>query len=133
MFKFTFLSTSVDWANKIACSTTYWFALNSQSLLSTDSTTIYSFFIYKQPTSFKLYFAAQDALNGSIVLTRFRSSESILYVENSVLYGDYAIIVTSNPSLLVIYSISSNSFMVKSAIGILFQGIGIEQASGRYI
>ena len=46
IYKITFLSTSVDWANQITCTSGTWSASISESLLSSDQSTIYSFFLF---------------------------------------------------------------------------------------
>ena len=56
MYKITFSFTSVDWANQMACTTMSWSASYSESVLSTDKFTIYSFFTFGSSAS--LYFWA---------------------------------------------------------------------------
>ena len=46
MYKITFSNTAVDWANRITCSSATWSISYSESLMSTDGTTIFSSFAY---------------------------------------------------------------------------------------
>ena len=136
LYKITFSSTSVDWANQIACSVT-WSASNSESLLSSDNSTIYSFFIFGPSSAYYLYFAGLSATDGSVTTTRYKSNtfESNMY--GSALNGDYVVATTflfsppSSSASLVIYSISSLAFTVKSFSGSVLYGWGVEPSSGR--
>ena len=128
MHKITFSNTSVDWANKIVCSSGTWNSAGSDSQLSLDGLTIYSFFIFGS-TKY-LYFAAMSALTGSVTADRFKSSISITYITGSALYGDYAIASTNTPSLLI-YKISSASFIVKLSSMNNHYSWAVESTSGR--
>ena len=88
MLKITLLSTSVDWANQIACTGT-WSASTSESLLSSDGSTIYSFFLFGSP--YYLYFWGLSVSSGSVVTTRYKSSAAMTYVQGSALSGDYVV------------------------------------------
>ena len=46
LYKITFSTPSVDWANKMLCASGTWTTNLSESLLSSDSSIIYSFFIF---------------------------------------------------------------------------------------
>ena len=94
MYKITFSSTSVDWANQIACTSGTWIAYNSDSVLSSDRSTIYSFFTFGQINY--LYFAGLSVSSGSVTTTRYKSSTSAAYVWWSALNGDYLVNLKSN-------------------------------------
>ena len=112
MYRITFLSTSVIWANTIACSTSgQWNAAFSNSMLSSDGLNIYTFFIYGRNSY--LYFAALSVSDGRVTSTRYKSSISITSVDSSALNGDYLIATTDSPVSLIIYSISSSVFTIK--------------------
>ena len=89
MYRLTFSNTSVDWSNKIACASGTWTSDLSESILSADGLTIYTFINFG--LSLHLYFASLSVSTGSIVGTRYKSSVAIVYVWGSVLNGDYLI------------------------------------------
>ena len=129
MYKITFSSTPVDWAKQVACSSGTWVASLSESILSYDRSTIYSFFTFG--VSKYLYFAGLAVSDGSVVTTRYKSSTAISNLRGSVLNGDY--IISTNPApALVIYSISTSTFTIKSfnSSGYIM-GWGVEPSSGR--
>ena len=97
MYKITFGSSSVNWANQIGCSSTSaWSASLSESMLSSDGSTIYSFFTYGTPLY--LYFAGLSATSGSVTTTRYKSSISVSDVRGSALNGDYMVAQTIKQS-----------------------------------
>ena len=128
MYKIMFSSTSVIWANQIACVSGAWSAGNSESVLSSDGATIYFFFTF-EVTKY-LYFAGLSVSDGSVATTRYKSNVAVGYVWGSTMNRDYVVLTTQTPSLLVIYSISSSTFTIKSLSGNLF-GWGVEPSSGR--
>ena len=128
MYKITFATTAVNWANKITCSSGIWQTSASESQLSLDGSIIYSFFIYGS-TKY-LYFASLYASNGTVVSSRFKSSISITSVSSSALFGDYVIALTNSPSLLI-YNIPSVMLIVKSTSMSNLFSWSIELSSGR--
>ena len=132
MYKITFSSTSADWANKIVCSQVTWSAYLSESILSSDKSTIYSFFAFGSLPTYYLYFAGLSASNGSVVTTRYKSNTSVFDLKGSALNGDYVVVTTEFPYSLVVYSISSSTFTTYSlASGLYLFGWGVEPSSGR--
>ena len=129
MYKLTFLSNTVDWANKIGCSGT-WSSNRSESLLSVDGSTIYLFFIYGSGSTF-LYFAGLSSIDGSIKTMRYRSSISASVVQGSVLNGNYIVATIENPVSLMIYNIPSSAFIIKSFSGTMLFRWGVEKSSSR--
>ena len=129
MYKITFLLTSVNWANQITCAGT-WSADLSESVLSSDGTTIYSFYSFGSSTTY-LYFCGLSVSAGSITTTRFKSSAAVSYVYGSALNGDYIVTTTQSPESLVMYKISSSTFTIKSFSGNFLRGWGVETSSGR--
>ena len=93
MYKITFGSTSVNWANKIICPSLPWGASNSESYQSLDGTTIYSLFTYGNSTTptYYLYFASLSVASGSVMATRYKSSISIKLVYGGIFNGDYIV------------------------------------------
>ena len=88
IYKITFSLTSVDWANKLSCTTSAWNAYYSESLLSSDGSTIYSFFLYGPSTTYNLHFAWLSADTGSVT-HRFKSSVTVGSLYGSAISGDY--------------------------------------------
>ena len=129
IYKITYLSTSVDWANQITCTSGTWTAAYSESLLSSDQSTIYSFFAFGS-TQY-LYFAGLSVTGGSMVTTRYKSSTSVSRVWGSALNGDYVVATTESPTSLIMYSISSSTFTIKSFSGYNLYGWVVEPSSGR--
>ena len=131
MYKITFLATSVNWANKIACTSGTWVSNISEAMLSSDKSTIYTFFIFAPAATTKyLYFAGLSVSDGSVLTTRYRSSISVDGLYGSNLNGDYVIASTSSATYLVIYSISTFTFSIKSFLSYTYS-IGLELSSGR--
>ena len=129
MCKYTFASTSADWENKMVCASGTWASHFSESLLSKDGAYIYSFFIYGS-TSY-LYFATLAVSTGNVISSRYKSSVTIAFLYGSALNGDYILTTTNNPSSLVIFSLASSIFTIKSFNSGSLQGLGIEPSSGR--
>ena len=129
MYKITFSLTSVNWANQIACISGTWSANLSESVLSSDGSTVYSFFSFGATRY--LYFCGLSVSDGSVATTRYKSSTAVYSVYGSALIGDYLVATTASPSV-VMYSISSSAFTIKS---FSFSGTlrrwGVEPSSGR--
>ena len=89
IYKITFSSISVDWANQLSCSSGTWVSYFSESLLSSDGSTIYSFFTFG--VTKYLYFAGLSVSDGSVTTTRFKSSIAVPDLYGSALNGDYVI------------------------------------------
>ena len=129
MYKITFSLTSVSWSNQIVCPSGTWSASYSESVLNTDGSTVYSFFTFGATTY--LYFVGLSVSDGSIKTTRFKSSASVTYVWGSALNGDYVVTTTQSQTSLVMYSISSSTFTIKSFSGGLLRRWVVEPSSGR--
>ena len=129
IYKITFLSTSVNWAKKVACPSGVWGSDDSESMMSYDGSTIYSFFLFG--VTRYLYFAGLAVSDGSILTTRYKSSISISYLQGSAMNGDYVVLTTQN-SFLMIYSISTSTFTIMSfSSGNFLYGWAVEPSSGR--
>ena len=132
MYKITFSSTSVNWANQIACPSGTWSAYRSESVLSSDGSTVYSFFLFgPSSTTRYLYFCGLSVSDGSVRTTRYKSGIAVSSVLGSALNGDYVVATTYSPISLLIYSISSLTFTIKSFLGFALYGCGVEPSSGR--
>ena len=128
MYKITFGLTPVNWANQISCASGTWTTSNSESVLSSDGSTIYIFLTFGTTNYF--YFAGMSVSSGSVTTTRYKSSVSVSYVWRSALNGDYIVAATDTPASLLLYSISSSAFTIKSFSGNNLNGWGVEP-SGR--
>ena len=109
MYKIKFSSTSVEWANKMYCTSSSWNSYYSESLLSKDGSNMYLFFAYGN--SAYIYFATLSVSTGSVTSARYKSTFSGYSVFGSTLNDDYAIATANN--YLLIYSIPSTSFTTK--------------------
>ena len=89
MYKITFSLTSVNWANQITCSSGKLSASLSESVLSYDGSTVYSFFTFGAQTY--LYFLGLTVSTGSVATTRYKSSASVSNVWGSALNRDYVL------------------------------------------
>ena len=108
LYKITFSSTSVDWANQIVNSGT-WTASNSESILSSDQSIIYSFFLFGTFPTYYLYFAGLSVTDGSVETTRYMSNISVTSVWGSALNGDYVVTQKIDSSeLLNILKLNTN-------------------------
>ena len=87
MYKLTFSNTSVDWADKIACASGTWTSSFSESILSADGLSIYTFINFG--LNRYLYFVTLSVSTGSVVGTRYKSNVTTNYVWGSALNGDY--------------------------------------------
>ena len=90
MYKITFSLTPIEWANQIVCTSGSCSASNSESLLSSDGSTIYSFFTFGSSSSSAsyLYFCGLSVSDGSVATTRYKSSATVFGAWGSALKGD---------------------------------------------
>ena len=130
MYKITFGNTNADWANSITCSSGTWTLSQSESLLSTDKSKIYSFFTYG--SNLYLYFVTLLVSDGSVIGSRFKSSITCSNVFGSALNENYIFAAVECSSYyLLSFSISSLTFTMNTFSGYL-TGLGVEPLSGRY-
>ena len=129
MYKITFSLTSVNWANQILCALGTWTASNSESVLSSDGSTIYLFLTFGATKYF--YFAGMSVSSGSVTTTRYKSNVPVNFMWKSALIGDYIVVSTESPGSLILYSISSSTFTIKSFSGNNLYGVGLDSSSGR--
>ena len=97
----------------------------SESLLSSDKSSIYSFFSF----GYYMYYVCFNSLDGSILSSRYKSSINIYDVNSIVLYGDYVISITSY-SYLVMYSITTFAFTIKRFNDSLYSML-LDSSNGR--
>ena len=119
MYKVTFGSTAVNWANKIlSISGMMMTVSNSDSILSKDSSYIYSFFTWGGISY--LYFMTFSVSDGSIYGSRYISSTTWTINNGLSLSGNYLASSTycSTGYHVVLFYIPTSSFTIK-----LFSGI----------
>ena len=80
-------------------------------MLSSDGSTIYSFFIFG--STYYLYFVGLAVADGSVVTMRYKSNVSVPAIWGAASNGIYVVAASSSPSL-VMYSIYSSTFSIKS-------------------
>ena len=131
MYKITFNSSSVNWANQIAWTSGTWSTSLSESVLSSDGSTIYSFFTFGASSTSNLYFCGQTLSDGNVIATRYKSSTVVSDIWGSALNGDYVVATTFSPASLVMYSISSSTFIIKFFSSDALYGWGVEPSSSR--
>ena len=126
IYKLKISSTLVEWANKIVCSSLNWNSSLSESLLSKDGSNIYLFFNYCQ----HLYFTILSVSSGNVVSNRYRSSFSDYTVHSISQTGEYVVATSDSNNYLLIYSISSASFIIKYHSKSLYEW-GVELSTDR--
>ena len=116
MYKITFSSISVNWANQIVCTSGTWSAGFSESVLSSDGSTIYSLFTFGSITYF--YFCGLSVSSGTVATTRYISSSSVTNVQGSVLNGDYVVSFKSISRLIYLVSLKLAKLNIKSSVNL---------------
>ena len=72
--KITFGSSTANWAEAIDCSFSYWYVSSAQSILSIDSTQIYSFYSYHDTTNnYSICYINLAISTGNAVGSRFKA------------------------------------------------------------
>ena len=71
MCKVTFGSTSVDWAKKIICPTSSWSSYAGETLMSSDGSVMYTFFLYGDTASMYAHFVSLNPNSGGVIGTRY--------------------------------------------------------------
>ena len=111
LYRITFSVTTVNWATKMVCPTSAWAATYSESLLATDTTKFYTFFVYGNPKY--LYFMTISSADGSVVSSRYKSSTTCSQVYGTALNGGY-VLATACDNLLIMDT-TSYTFTTKSS------------------
>ena len=129
--KFTYQSTSADWAKKMGCSSSVWNIINSESVMSSDKLKIFSFLTYSD-SLWNVYFTTFKTSDGLILGTTYKTTVSWSSVYGSVVNGDNVIaILYCTQYCLTIYNIPSDLFTFKSFSSGSLNGLGVESGSGR--
>ena len=88
IYKVSFGNTAVSWASKMICPQAGCAIGGAEFILSSDSLTLYSFFLYDDGT--KLYFATLSVSSGTATL-RFKSTIGAGTIQGAALSGDYIV------------------------------------------
>ena len=128
-FKITFGSSTSDWSKKILWPTNNWRLYPSESLLSQDSSLIYSFFSYGDPSFW--YFVKFNASDGNVIGSKYKSNLGCPWLIGSAQNGYYLVASTfSTSAVLLFYNTITSTFSWKDYNGKLYQ-IANEQLSER--
>ena len=128
MYKFTFSSTSVDWANKVVCSLGTCYTGISDMILSSDALTIYIFYSFGAYFDTYAFFTSFSASTGSVIGAIYKSSIPEYAIWSLALNSEYLICVTSG--MVMIYKISTSTFQIKNTPN-FYYGSSFDQSSGR--
>ena len=132
MYLVTFGNTAVDWAKQMICPSGTWGTNWSGSWLSSDSTKIYSMYIYGSTRY--LYFVTFNVADGAIVGNRYKSSISCVLQYLLVLNGNYLLALPLwTQKFMLLYNINTNTFTMKQFSGSNIFNIGIEASTGRLV
>ena len=106
---------------------------NSENLMSSDNSKIYSFFNFGSSTY--LYFVTLKSTDGSSIGNRYKSNTAWSNIWGSTQNGDYILITalwTSNQRLILVNTVTFN-FQYRDFSGTYLYGWAVEPQSGRYI
>ena len=130
IFKITFSSNVYNFANKIICTSNCALS-NTESILSSDSSKIYSLFNLENPSY--QYFITQNETDGSVIGSWYRSSISWIDVNGSAKNSNmllFSIVCLPNNYLLM-FNTSSLVFTIKKLNSISLYGIAFESTTGK--
>ena len=122
MVKITYGSSVTDWSNRIdwtggICDVSY-----SGSLLSRDSTAIYSFFPFGVTGNQYLYFVTLNSSDGSVLGSRYISSLKSTCVYGITLADDFiAVNFCYSSYAIMLYNTVTSQFTYRKFIDFIFQ------------
>ena len=112
MCKVAFGSTSVDWAKMIMCPTSSWNSYTGETLMSSDGSVMYTFFLYGDTAAMYAHFVSLNPSSGGVIGTRYISSTTSSFIDTSVLIDNYLAVSMRWPdSTLVVFNLNTNSFV----------------------
>ena len=123
-YKAGFGGNSIVWGNKINWNLALWSVSYSESLISEDSSKIYSFVSFGG-TPLNMYFTTFSAIGGNVVGNRYKSNIAWGAVYGSTLNDEYIIITASCTPFdqLIVYSTVTSIFSTKQFSNSLYQTI----------
>ena len=130
-YKATFGNAFVDWGNKILCSTGTCYSTYSESIISSDSSKIYSFSTYGNTLTY-MYFVTFSTINGNVIGSRYKSNNIWGGIYGSTL-NDANIVITASCSpfnQLIVYDTQTSVFIIKQFSSTLYQ-LTVDPNSGR--
>ena len=77
MCKVAFGSTSVDWAKMIMCPTSSWDSYTGETLMSSDGSVMYTFFLYGDTAAMYAHFLSMNPSSGGVIGTRYTKKTKI--------------------------------------------------------
>ena len=132
--KLTYGNSSPDRANKMLCASGTCTVLNSESILSSDSTYIYTTFTYGSTTQY-MYLTTLKSSDGTVVGSRYRTSISIEGILGLTQQGDYLAWTSfySTTYILTLWNTITFEFTHKQFSGSYLYQVIVEATSGRYL
>ena len=121
----------MDWAAQISWSSGAWSSKDSDSILNSDQSILYSIFNFGSTT--RLYLNKLNPSNGSVIGTRYRSSISWGGAGKTLLNGDYVVISAYWNSLqfVILFNTVTSTFNIKQFAGNYLNGCILEPSTGR--
>ena len=130
LYKVTIGNTAVDWAAQISWSSGTWSSSDSDSILSSDQSILYSIFIFGSTS--RLYLNKLNPSNGSVIGTRYRSSISCSRARKTLLNGDYVVISAYwSSQFIILFNTVTSTFNIKQFLGDYLNGCILEPSTGR--
>ena len=112
MCKVAFGGTSVDWAKKIMWPTSSWNSYTGETLMSSDGSVMYTFFLYGDTAAMYAHFVTLNPSSGGVIGTRYITSTTSTFIDTSVLIENYLAVSMRWPdSTLVVFNLNTNSFV----------------------
>ena len=113
------------------CPSSTWNLLNSESLISSDKSKLYSLFSYGT-SPWYFYLVCFSPSDGSTISSLYKSSINVAEVGSATLYMDYVIsTVQSFPSYLVVYNTVTSAFTIRKSTDYILNLITVESVSDR--
>ena len=115
MYKLTFGSVPVDWANKILWPTSSWNSASGDSILNSDHTIMNILFLYGDSSTMFAHFWSLSTSSGSTIGSRYISSLGWTFIESITQINNYLIasIRTTDEDQLVVFDTTSSSFVYR--------------------
>ena len=97
MCKVAFGSTSVDWAKMIMCPTSSWNSYTGETLMSSDGSVMYTFFLYGDTAAMYAHFVSLNPSSGGVIGTRYTKKKlKLIYILKSLILCYWKIISNSS-------------------------------------
>ena len=111
-YKIQLVSTSVTWANRMACPSSSWSCSNSENVLRSDSSIIYNFFTYGYNTY--MYMITFSVSSGNVLGSRYKSNSVWASIKGTILYGNYVMATAQwGKYYFFIFDTNSNLILTK--------------------